>query len=260
MSSNASFAKAVDLISRSRHLVALTGAGISTASGIPDFRSPKSGLWSKINPYLIASVHGFRLRPKRFYKWLRPLAVKVRDARPNPAHFALLRLEEMGLLKTVITQNVDGLHQAAGSQRVLELHGDARRVTCMKCGKVLPSESFIDQYVVDGTIPRCPDCRGVLKPNVVLFGELYPVRALLEAVAEADACDVMLVAGSSLLISPACELPLNARESGAEIIIVNLQPTPVDRAASVVIHENVAELLPRIVEAVAERLSDRGDA
>jgi NAD-dependent deacetylase len=255
LSSDASITKAVDLISRSRHLVALTGAGISTASGIPDFRSPDSGLWSKINPYLVASVHGFRLRPKSFYKWLRPLAVKVRDARPNPAHFALVRLEEMGLLKTVITQNVDGLHQAAGSRRVLELHGDARRMTCMKCGKVLPSEPFIDRYVVAGTIPRCPGCRGVLKPNVVLFGELYPVRVLLEAAAEADVCDVMLVAGSSLLVVPACEIPVSARESGAEIIIINFQPTPLDSAASVVIHEDVAELLPRVVEAVAERLS-----
>ena len=260
MNSDASISRAVDLISRARHLVALTGAGISTASGIPDFRSPESGLWSKINPYLVASIHGFRLRPKKFYKWLRPLAVKVRDARPNPAHFALVRLEEMGLLKTVITQNVDGLHQAAGSRRVLELHGDARRMMCVKCGEVLPSERFLDEYVRHGTIPRCPGCRGVMKPNVVLFGELYPVRVLLEAVAEADVCDVMLVAGSSLLIAPACELPMTARKSGAEIIVVNFQSTPIDGAASVVIHEDVAELLPRIVEAVAERISESGDA
>ena len=139
---------------------------------------------------------------------------------------------------------------------MLELHGDARRMMCVKCGKVLPSERYLDEYVRHGTIPRCPACRAVMKPNVVLFGELYPVRVLLEAVAEADVCDVMLVVGSSLLIAPACELPVSARKSGAEIVIVNFQPTPVDRAASVVIHEDVAELLPRIVEAVTERISE----
>lgn len=247
--------KAADLISRSRHLVALTGAGISTASGIPDFRSPGSGLWTRINPFLVASIHGFRLRPKSFYRWLRPLAAKMRVADPNVAHVALARLEEMGLLKVLITQNVDGLHQAAGSRRVLELHGDARRMTCTKCGKSFPSESFIKDYLDAGTIPRCPDCRAVMKPSVVLFGELYPVRPLLEAVAQSDSSDVMLVVGSSLQIAPACELPERARESGAEIIVVNLEPTPADSFASVVIREDVTNALPRIVEAVVERQS-----
>jgi len=250
-----SISEAVDLISCSKRTVALSGAGISTASGIPDFRSPGSGLWNKVNPYLVASIHGFRLRPRAFYNWLRPLALKIRDAQPNPAHIALARMEEMGLLGVVITQNVDGLHQKAGSQRVLELHGDYRWATCMKCGRVLPTERFIESFIENGKVPRCPSCRGVMKPNVVLFGELLPIRTLLEAEAEVEACELMLVVGSSLLVAPASELPLGAQRSGAKLVIINLQPTSVDPYASVVIREDVVEALPRIVCAVVERLS-----
>ena len=211
-------ARAVGLILESRRTVALSGAGISTASGIPDFRSPGSGLWDKVNPFIVASIHGFRLRPKAFYDWLRPLAVKLQAALPNPAHVALVRLEEMELLRAVITQNIDGLHQMAGSQRVLELHGDSRQARCMKCGKELPTEAFIGRFIDDGKVPRCPDCRGVMKPNVVLFGELLPLRTLLESQAEAEACDLMLVVGSSLLVAPASELPLSAKRCGAKVL------------------------------------------
>jgi len=250
-----SISEVVDLISCAKRIVALSGAGISTASGIPDFRSPESGLWNKVSPYLVASIQGFRLRPKAFYNWLRPLAVKIREAQPNAAHMALARLEEMGLLRVVITQNVDGLHQMAGSQRVLELHGNSRRVTCVKCGMELSSKPFIERFIEDGKVPRCPGCKGVMKPNVVLFGELLPVRTLLEAEAEAEACDLMLVVGSSLLIAPASELPSSTQRSGAKLVIINLQPTPVDTYASVVIREDVVKALPRIVRAVAKRLS-----
>lgn len=253
-------ALAVDLILESRRTVALSGAGISTASGIPDFRSPGSGLWNKANPYLVASIHGFRLRPKAFYNWLRPLVVKMREAQPNSAHIALTRLEEMGRLRAVITQNIDGLHQRAGSQRVLELHGGARQATCMKCGKVLLTEVFIESFIADGKVPRCPGCRGVMKPDVVLYGELLPVRTLLEAEAEADSCDLMLVVGSSLLVTPASELPFSARRAGAKLVIINFQPTPADPYASVVIREGLSEALPRIVRAVAERLSESCEA
>jgi len=250
--------RSIDLLSSARYAVALSGAGISTASGIPDFRSPGSGLWDKVGPFVVASIYGFRLRPTAFYDWLRPLAAKFQAARPNPAHIALARLEEMGRLKVVITQNVDGLHQMAGSRRVVELHGDARHATCTKCGRQLPTDRFMQDFIEEGEVPRCPDCGGVMKPNVVLFGEMLPVRALLEAQAEAEACDLMLVVGSSLLVAPASDLPLTARRLGAEIVFINLLPTPMDSYASVVIRGDVVETLPGMVDAVARRLSRSG--
>ena len=259
MALDESISETVDLICSSQYIVALSGAGISTASGIPDFRSPGSGLWNKVNPYVVASIYAFRLRPKAFYDWLRPIAVKMQEAQPNPAHRALARLEQMGLLRVVITQNVDGLHQRAGSQRVLELHGDSRQATCMKCGRVSPTESLIERFIESSEVPRCQGCRGVMKPNVVLFGELLPARTLLEAEAEAEACDLMLVVGSSLLIAPASELPLTAHRSGAKLVIINAQPTPVDSCASAVIREDLTAVLPRIVDGVSARLSRSGE-
>ena len=250
MALDQSISEVVDHLSCAKRLVALSGAGISTASGIPDFRSPKCGLWNKVDPYIVASIQGFRLRPKAFYNWLRPLALQIREAQPNAAHMALAHLEEMGLLRMVITQNIDGLHQMAGLQRLLELHGNSRWVTCVRCGMELPSEPFIERFIEDGKVPRCPGCNGVMKPNVVLFGELLPVRTFLEA----EACDLMLVVGASLLVAPASGLPSRAQQTGAKLVIINLQPTPVDTYASV-IREDLVRALPRIVRAVAECLS-----
>ncbi|HID86139.1 MAG TPA: NAD-dependent protein deacylase [Anaerolineae bacterium] len=240
--------RAAELVSTSSYAVALTGAGVSTPSGIPDFRSPGSGLWEKVNPLLVASFLSFRLQPQAFYDWARPLARKLLEAEPNPAHHALAELEEMGLLRAVITQNIDGLHQRAGSKRVLELHGHLREATCLQCHKVVPAQGLIEAFLERGEVPRCP-CGGLLRPNVVLFGELLPKGILLEAWGEAERCDLMLVAGSSLEVAPASEIPLMARRSGARIIIVNYQETCLDRLADVVIHEDVAEVLPQIVEA-----------
>ncbi len=240
--------RAAALIAGSEYTVALTGAGISTPSGIPDFRSPGSGLWEKVNPMLVASFLTFRLRPHAFYEWARPLAERLLRAEPNPAHRALAELEEMGLLKAVITQNIDGLHQRAGSRRVLELHGHLREATCLKCRQVVPTQGMIERFLDTGQVPRC-QCGGVLKPNVVLFGEPLPRRALLEAWGEAERCDLMLVVGSSLEVAPASEIPLVALRYGARLIIVNYQTTHLDHLAEVVIHEDVAQVLPRIVEA-----------
>ncbi len=239
--------RAARLIRQSRHMVAFTGAGHSTASGIPDFRSPESGLWERHNPMLVASIWAFRLNPKSFYDWIRPMVEILLNAPPNPAHVALAELGEMGYLKTVITQNIDNLHQRAGSRRVLELHGHMREATCIRCYQEVPIDPLLTQRVLDGEVPRCK-CGGVLKPNVILFGEQLPIRVLNLAMAEARRCDLILVAGSSLEVTPAADIPFLAVESGAKSIIVNLQPTSFDDRADVVIHGDVAEILPRFVE------------
>jgi len=241
--------RAAQLIQSSRYMVALTGAGHSTRSGIPDFRSPDSGLWKKANPMLVASIWSFRLNPKSFYRWVRPLAETLLDAQPNPAHEALAALEQMGILKSVITQNIDNLHQEAGSSRVLELHGHFREATCVRCYREVATEPLMADFILKGRVPHCK-CGGALKPNVILFGEQLPIRVFNEAVAEARRADLMLVAGSALEVTPAADIPFLAVENGAIGIIVNLEPTGFDRLAEVVIHGDVADVLPRLVAAV----------
>jgi NAD-dependent deacetylase len=254
MSMEDDIARAAELICQSQHMIALTGAGHSTPSGIPDFRSPESGLWEKVNPMLVASIWAFRLNPKTFYDWIRPLLRTLSDARPNPAHVALAELEHLGYLKVIVTQNIDNLHQLAGSRRVLELHGHMREATCIRCYKVVPVDAALEQAVRNGRVPHC-ECGGVLKPNVILFGEQLPVRVLNEAMAEARRCDLILVAGSSLEVTPAADIPFVAHESGAKAIVVNLVPTCFDDRADVVIHGDVAVVLPALVRAV-ERAKD----
>lgn len=241
--------RAAELIRRARHMVAFTGAGHSTPSGIPDFRSPNSGVWEKENPLLVASIWAFRMKPRNFYRWIRPLADTMLDAVPNRAHVALADLESTGHLKTVITQNIDSLHQRAGSHNVLELHGHLREATCIRCYQGVPVGADLQQVVREGKLPHC-ECGGVLKPNVILFGEQLPIRVLNEAMQEARRCDLMLVAGSSLTVSPAADIPYLAVDSGARAIIVNLQPTAFDSLADVTIHGDVVEALPRIVETI----------
>ena len=243
------------LILHSRHAVALTGAGHSTPSGVPDFRSPRSGLWEKANPMVVASIFAFRLQPQAFYEWIRPLAALMLNAKPNPAHLALAWMEEMGLLQAVITQNIDDLHQRAGSRRVLELHGHMREATCVRCYKVVPAQPLIHKFLDDGQVPVCEDCGGVMKPNVVLFGEQLPVVVFNEARREAELCDLMLVAGSSLEVAPAANLPLIAYQHGAKLIIINYQETYLDAQADVVMHVDVAEALPRVVQVVQESMA-----
>lgn len=247
MASAESIQKAADLLRAAKHAVALTGAGHSTASGIPDFRSPESGLWEKYDPMVVASIQSFLANPRLFYDWIRPLARQTAEAKPNPAHYALARLEAQGILKAVITQNIDDLHTQAGSRRVLELHGNLRTATCVRCGKKVASEPIVRRFLEEDWLPTC-ECGGAIKPDVVLFGEMLPVDVFMAADAEARACDVMLVAGSSLEVYPAADLPFVARQHGARLIIVNLQPTPADGVAEVVIHDNVAVALPRIAD------------
>jgi len=239
--------RAAHALRNARYAVALTGAGISTPSGIPDFRSARTGLWEQVDPMEVATIYAFRQDPARFFRWIRPLALTIRNARPNPAHLALARLEQAGIIRAIITQNIDGLHQQAGSSCVAEVHGHVREATCMTCYHVVPSEGFMEQMILDGQPPRCPECGGVLKPNAVLFGEALPAQAMLTSVQAARQCDVMLVAGSSLEVSPAADLPDLALAHHARLIIVNLSPTHLDACAEVLIHGDVAEVLPQIV-------------
>jgi NAD-dependent deacetylase len=244
--------QAASLIKQSKHAVALTGAGVSTPSGIPDFRSPGSGLWEQADPMSVASIWGFMERPQVFYDWVKPLARLMLTAQPNSAHTALADLEAMGKICAVITQNIDNLHQRAGSKRVLEVHGHMREATCIRCYHLEPAQPLIEKFLADGAVPTCKVCGGVMKPNVVMFGEMLPVGVMHEAEQESSTCDVMLIAGSSLEVVPAADLPLVAKKHGAKLIIVNNSSTPADAHAAVVLREDVAVALPKIVEAVKQ--------
>jgi NAD-dependent deacetylase len=243
----AELARARELVARARRVVALTGAGFSTPSGIPDFRSA-AGLWARINPAEVASLAAFRRDPERFYSWFRGLLDPMLAARPNPAHLALAALEAAGRLGGVVTQNIDGLHQRAGSRRVFELHGNLRGATCLECGRQVPGEPLLP-VVRRGQTPRCSSCGGLLKPDVVLFDELLPQGIFWLARKALDECDLLIVAGTSLEVAPVCELPLSVATRGARIVIVNREPTYLDARADVVIYDDVATVIPAIVGA-----------
>ncbi|NMC07671.1 MAG: hypothetical protein GYA24_20830, partial [Candidatus Lokiarchaeota archaeon] len=204
------------LIAGAKHVVAFTGAGISTESGIPDFRSPGSGLWEKHDPSLM-NIDVFNADPVPFFELAMEIATPVFSAKPNPAHVALAKLEAAGKLDGIITQNVDGLHQHAGSKNVVELHGSLRSCTCMRCKSIVPIDVLRRKILIDGQIPPiCDECHlGILKPDAVFFGEPLPEAAMEKATAMAGSCDVFIVLGSSLEVYPANRLPRVAMEHGA---------------------------------------------
>ncbi len=243
--------KARCLLHESHHAVALTGAGISTPSGIPDFRSANSGLWDKVDPMEVASLDSFQERPNLFYDWIHPLAHLILAAHPNAAHLALAQMESHGPLKCVITQNIDMLHSKAGSAVVHEVHGHLRQATCLHCGRVYNAEKFLTQFIATRQLPLCPHCNGVLKPNVVLFGEMLPAHTFHQAQWQAQSCDLMIVAGSSLEVFPVADLPRVAKRAGAKLIIVNFSETYMDHLADVVIRADVTQVLPQFVSYTA---------
>jgi NAD-dependent deacetylase len=247
---NQAILTAAQLIKRSRHAVVLTGAGFSTPSGIPDFRSEGSGLWTRFLPMEVASLSTFRYEPEKFYAWLHPLASHMLGAGPNKAHLALSELENAGYIKAIVTQNIDGLHHRAGSRKVLEIHGTLNTLTCTGCFKQYSSENIIEPYISHGVIPRCPSCQRILKPDVILFEEQLPVRVWMEAQREAQDCDLMLVAGTSLEVMPSAVLPVRALDNGAKLIVVNRSETYVDIRANVLIHDDVADVVPLIAQEV----------
>jgi NAD-dependent deacetylase len=241
---------AAELLKSCKHGVALTGAGISTPSGIPDFRSAGSGLWNRFDPFEVASLSAFRYHPERFFDWMRTLARGIVQAAPNPAHLALAELEAAGIIQTTITQNIDGLHQRAGSRCVLEVHGTLNTLTCIGCYHQYEASGFLQPYLNNGIIPRCPDCNQILKPDVILFEEQLPLETWLKARQACRNSDLILVAGSSLEVVPVAGLPMQALENGARLIIVNHMSTYLDVRADVIFREDVAEILPCLSEMV----------
>ncbi len=238
--------RAIELLRHSKYTVALTGAGISTPSGIPDFRSPESGVWDNVDPMEVASIYAFRHNPTAFFEWIRPLANTILQAKPNAAHLALASLEANGRLQTIITQNIDLLHSKAGSKSLYELHGSMRQATCPACHTQVDGLEMWQTVANNCQIPLCSTCGHVLKPNVILFGEMLPALTMHLAQQAAKQCDLMLVVGSSLEVSPAGDLPLLAKQAGAKLIIINFGPTHMDRQADLLFREDVAALLPQL--------------
>ena len=232
--------RVAELLTSARHAVAFTGAGVSTPSGIPDFRSPDSGLWTKDDPMVVASIQTFRADPRIFYKWMRPTARLFVEAKPNPAHLALAELEELGLLKAVITQNIDGLHQAAGSQNMLELHGNIWRTRCLGCDRVAEDH----RAPLPEIPPRCSECGALLRPDVVWFGESLPQDVLEAAWAASARCRLMLIIGTSAVVHPAASLPLVALRNGAHLVEVNPVETPLSAHAHETLRGPATKVLP----------------
>ncbi|MGC8874273.1 MAG: SIR2 family NAD-dependent protein deacylase [Chloroflexia bacterium] len=242
--------KAARLVAQSRRAVALTGAGISTPSGIRDFRSPGTGHWSQVDPIEVASIHSFLRHPERFYAWFADSWQEMAAAEPNPAHLALAELEKRGILRAVVTQNIDGLHQKAGSREVLELHGNARMAACLRCGAQQSTEDALVSFRRTGKVPRC-GCGGLIKPTVVLFGEPLPADVLHRAQREVAQSDLLLVIGSSLAVTPAADLPWLAVRTGTPIVVCNRDETWVDRFAQAVVREDVAQSVPALLRGIA---------
>ncbi|MDP2954326.1 MAG: NAD-dependent deacylase [Chloroflexota bacterium] len=245
-----------ELIFQAKRVVVFTGAGISTESGIPDFRGP-SGLWTKFNPNDF-TFDKFLTRPEtRRMSWQRFRDLWSKDWQPNAAHYALAELEKLGKLDCVITQNVDGLHLKAGNseERVLELHGAVRWVICLNCGKRYTQEEIKMRLAEGEEIPECDDCHGILKAATVSFGQAMPVRETQEAEQRSRNCDLFIVIGSSLVVYPAAYMPLYAVEGRAKLVIINDSPTPMDQQAQVLIQDKAGPVMSRIVERVKQKLA-----
>ena len=239
-----------ELFRKAKRAVVLSGAGISTSSGIPDFRSEGSGLWSRDEPLEVASLHTFRTHPERFYEWFRPLARQIFEAVPNAAHRALAELENAGHIHSVLTQNIDMLHKKAGTTHVIELHGTLKTLSCTHCFQQVDSMPYLQPFIEQGKLPHCPHCGALLKPDVILFGEQLPQNVWLEAQRASRACDLMLVAGSSLEVMPVAGLPMQALDRGAHLVIINNSPTYLNVRADAAIQENVSDIIPAIAEQV----------
>jgi len=239
-------------IAASRKTIALTGAGISVESGIPDFRSA-GGLWSRYDPGEYAHISAFQANPEKVWQMLQEMMELVMNAEPNPAHIALAELEGMGLLSAVVTQNVDGLHQKGGSKEVIEFHGSNRWLVCLACGDRREAASFSFDIIP----PRCPRCDAILKPDVVFFGEPIPGEAHTRSFAEAATCDLVLVVGTSAMVYPAAGIPTTAKQNGAKVIEINTEPTPLTGVVSdYLIQGSAGEILPKIVEEAKNQTVD----
>jgi len=237
------------MLREARYAVALTGAGVSTDSGIPDFRSPGTGLWAQYNPLEVASIGGFRSNPQRFYEFWRQRFAKLADAQPNITHTVLAELEARGYLKCVITQNIDDLHRRAGSKRVLEVHGNYTRGLCLGCQRTYTIHEIFEK-VERHRVPLCDHCKNLLKPDVVLFGELLTpdFDQALEEIAQSD---LVIVLGSSLEVYPVAGLVPQAKSLGARLVIINRDETPYDRLADLLIHSELHPVMAELRRALS---------
>ena len=233
--------------------VALTGAGLSTRSGLPDFRSPGKGLWARLEKMpesasVVMTLQGFKEHPKAFYSRFRLFLEKILSAKPNPAHTALADLEARGYIQAIITMNGDMLHQKAGSQRVIEMHGTLATATCISCYQSDDGMLHWHPYLESGEIPRCYHCGGIMKPDVILTGEQLPVKMVMQAKKLLGKSKMILAIGTSFAGGPVMRWVENACEQGKKIVIINLTPTLLDTVAEVVIQADVVEVLPALVE------------
>jgi NAD-dependent deacetylase len=241
----------IELVAGSQRIVAFTGAGISTESGIPDYRGP-GGVWEQRNP---PTLDDFLTNPQTrlgYWERRRTSYPELRDKKPNVGHLALAELEWQGYLVAVITQNIDGLHQKAGNsaERVIELHGTAHRVRCMNCGRSWEAEAIQERLYAGETEPTCEVCGGMLRAATILFGEQVPTEALQRALEFAKQCDLMLVIGSSLVVNPAAKIPQVAKHAGAKIALINRTPTPLDRLADVNVSGEAGPTLEAVVNSL----------
>jgi len=236
---------AKDILS-SKKTIAFTGAGISVESGIPDFRS-EEGLWQKYDPEEYATIYAFHSNPDKVWLMLKDMFSLIVSAKPNPAHIGLAELERMGLLSSVITQNVDGLHQAAGNNNVIEFHGNHWSLSCLNCSTKLDGRLL----KLEDLPPRCSRCSSLLKPDVVFFGEPIPWEAQMMSLKESKSCDAVLVIGTSAVVYPAASIPVTAKERGAIIIEINTEPTPLtDGTSDYLILGSAGKIIPAIIEEV----------
>jgi len=247
--------KVATLIVESNRIIVFTGAGVSTESGIPDFRSP-GGIWTKFDPddFTIQKFMSSEKTRKMQWQMLAEGSL-LKDAQPNQAHYAVAELEKLGKLTCVITQNIDNLHQKAGNSpdKVFELHGNIQWVRCMGCDNRLPIEDILPRLEKE-EVPDCHLCRGILKPDAVFFGEALPQKTLNDAIHHSRHCDLFIVIGSTLIVYPAAYMPMYAVESGAKLVVINLSTTPMDSKAAVHISNKAGEAMARIVERVKSRL------
>jgi NAD-dependent deacetylase len=248
--------RAAELLATTGRVVAFTGAGVSTESGIPDFRSP-TGLWARYDPDDFSFPNFMRSEDARRRYWAvgRELYAAIRAAEPNPAHRAIAALDRMGLLDCVITQNVDDLHQRAGSSpaKVIELHGNATRVRCLACDRRCPRDEIQARLVAGEAVPACVACGGIIKPMTILFGEPMPAAAVDLAERRSRAAGCFLVVGSSLAVYPAAYMPTYAQEAGARLVVVNLTPTRLDHVADVVLTGPAGSILAGLVTRIGAR-------
>ena len=246
-----------DLIVKAERVVVFTGAGISTESGIPDFRSP-GGIWERFDPEDF-TYQRLMSSPETRKKWWQLFQERglTTDAEPNPAHLALAELDKLGKLDCVITQNIDNLHQKGGlpDDKVFELHGNMSWIVCLSCGRRYPTEQIRARLDKGEEIPECEDCHGILKPDIVLFGETLPEKVLEEATRRSSHADLFMVIGSTLIVYPAAYMPVYAVDSGAKLVIINLSSTPMDKQATVLIKAKAGETMSEVMQRVKEKLT-----